>query len=496
MEAADLELIDVYTLRYLDWQREWAEAARPNQLLPDDESWSECGLMAGRGFGKTRAGAEWLAKSAYEDPSGFDSAIIAPTQSDVRFTCIEGESGLLSVIPPDLVVHYNSTDKIITMRNIAGGTSNLRGFSAERPERLRGPQHCRGWLDELAAWLRADETWDMYMFGLRLGKHPQTLWTTTPRPRSLIRKLTKPQANRIIVRGTTYDNRANLPERFFENVAQYEGTKIGRQELHGELIDPEEAGIVKRSHFQLWPAKTPLPYFDWIIMSLDTAFTQATIDKKTFDPDPTACGVWGVFTLKGKSYMMLLDSWDELLGMPELIKRVKKELKVAYGQDEDIALVQPKVGGIKPITSGRKPDICVIEDKGSGISLRQMLDAEGITTYPYNPGNADKLARLHMVSHIFVQRRVFLPESLKTPDTPRTWCEPLVAQLCSFLGEGSIAHDDHVDATTQAIRLCIDKGLLTPAHIETDELRRKLHPELAEDEVKPPRKPALNPYAQ
>ena len=194
------------------------------------------------------------------------------------------------------------------------------------------------------------------------------------------------------------------------------------QARHGVLIDPEEAGIVKRSHFQLWPADKPLPYFDWIVMSLDTAFTEKTIDKKTFDPDPTACGVWGVFTLKGKSYIMLLDSWEELLGMPDLIKRVKKELKVAYGMDEDIALVQPKVGGRKPITSGRKPDICVIEDKGSGISLRQMLAAEDIITYPYNPGNADKLARLHMVSHIFVQRRVFLPESPSLPGKPRSWC--------------------------------------------------------------------------
>ena len=471
-------------LAYLKWQLAWTQTARPAQIPPED-LWTECGYMAGRGFGKSRVGAEWLARAMFEDPSGFDSYVIAPTYGDVKFTCFEGESGLLNVVPPELIVDYNRTDLTFTIRNIAGGTATARGFTAEKPERLRGPQACRAWLDELAAWQRDRETWDMAMFGLRLGPHPQVLWTTTPRPKELIRELSQPKPGRVIVRGSTYDNKANLPTSFFDQIAQYEGTVLGRQELSGELIDPEEAGIIKRSWFRLWPAKKPLPKLEFIILSLDTAFTEATYDKKSSSADDTACVVIGVFRDKeGATHLIVLDFWADQLGMPDLIKRVKRELNVAYGDDEDTALIKPMYGGAKPITSGRKPDLCLIEDKGSGISLRQMLAREGIEAYAYNPGRVDKLARLHMVSHVFARRRVWLPESDKYPGRPRTWVEPMLAQVCAFTGEGSIKHDDAVDALTQAVRLALDKNLLSvvkPAKKTLD--------------VPPPRGPVSNPYS-
>ena len=288
--------------------------------------------------------------------------------------------------------------------------------------------------------------------------------------------------NRVIVTGATYDNRANLPDAFFDNIAQYEGTTLGRQELYGELIDPEEAGVIKRSWFQLWPAKKPLPKFDWIIMSLDTAYTEKSLDKKG-DPDPTACGVFGVFRHGNQNHVMLLDCWDEHLGLPALMRKVKKELQVAYGDDEDQALIRPMFGSDKPRTSGRKPDILLIEDKGSGISLRQMLSEAGIEAYAYNPGRADKLSRLHIVSPVFAQKRVWLPESEKHAGQPRTWCEPLVAQLCAFTGPGSVKHDDYVDVSTQALRLCLDKGLIA---LVKPRPREDAHP----------LKPIINPYAQ
>ena len=470
---------------HLEWQGRWAETARPNQIVPKSD-WTEMGFLAGRGFGKTRVGAEWLGRAVFEDPSGFDSCVIAPTYSDVKFTCFEGESGLLSVIPPDLIVEYNKSDTLIRMRNVTGGVSTIRGFTAEKPERLRGPQHTRGWFDELAAWQYDEDTWDMAMMGMRLGKDPQVLWTTTPKPKELIRKLSKPQDRRVIVRGSTFDNKANLPDAFFKQLEQYEGTTIGRQELYGELIDPEESGIVKRSDFRLWPAKKPLPTFEFIILSLDTAFTEATFDKKKGDPDSTACVVMGSFhDREGNSHLMVLDCWSDQLGMPDLIKRVKRELNVAYGDDQDTALIKPMFGSAKPLTSGRKPDLCLIEDKGSGISLRQMLEREGIVAYAYNPGRADKLTRLHMVSHIFARKRVWLPESDKFAGRPRTWVEPMLAQLCAFTGPGSIKHDDYVDSVTQCVRLCIDKNLVTvlpkKAPVQGD---------------RPPPKVVKNPYSQ
>lgn len=457
--VAALAALPADQLAFLQWQQRWVATARPQQL-PPESGWSECGFLAGRGFGKTRVGAEWLGRATYEDPSGLPSYVICPTLGDVKRVAFEGESGLLNVIPSELLVNYNKSDLSITLRNVAGGVSLIQGYSAEQPERLRGPQGCRAWCDELAAWQYADETWDMMMMGLRLGDSPQVLWTTTPKPREIIRRLTKPQDGRIIVRGATYDNRANLPDSFFRQLEQYEGTKLGRQELYGELIDPEEAGIVRRSWLRLWPTSKPLPRFDWIIMSLDTAYTEKTVDKKG-DPDPTACSVWGVFHHEKRSNVILLDCWEDHLGLPDLVRRVRKELNTRYGEDADQALIKPMFGDSKPQTSGRKPDILLIEDKGSGISLRQTLEASGIEAYAYNPGRADKLSRLHIVSPIFAQKRVWLPESRKNPGKPMTWCDPLVTQLCSFAGEGSIKHDDFVDATTQAMRLCMDKGFIT-----------------------------------
>lgn len=469
-------------LSYIDWQRRWVETARPAQLPPETE-WSECGYLAGRGFGKTRVGAEWMARAVYEDPSGFDSCVIAPTYQDVKITCFEGESGILSVLPPELLVEHNKSDMTIRMRNIAGGVSTIRGFTAEKPERLRGPQHCRGWFDELAAWQYDSDTWDMALMGMRLGERPQVLWTTTPKPKEMIRKLTKPQAGRVIVRGSTFDNRANLPQSFFDQLEQYEGTTIGRQELYGELIDPEESGIVKRSQFRLWPAGRPLPSFEYIVMSLDTAFTEATYDKKSGDADSTACVVMGVFFHEKRNNVMVLDCWEDQLGMPELIRRVRKEMNMPYGDDNDVALIKPMFGSSKPQTSGRKPDLLLIEDKGSGISLRQMLEAEQVDAYAYNPGRADKLARLHMVTPALARKLVWLPESDKYEGRPRNWIEPMLAQLCAFTGPRSVKHDDFVDAFSQCLRLLMDKRLLDPVKARKDERDA------------PPPKPRVNPYA-
>lgn len=479
MATRPLDRLHPELLVFLKWQQGWVDTARTEQLPPEDD-WAECGYVAGRGWGKTRVGAEWLGRVTYEQGSVMlPSAVVAPTQNDARFTCFEGVTGLLNVIPPELVTNYNSSD--ITMTLVNGAT--IRGFSAEKPARLRGPQFQFIWCDELAAWQDAETTWDMAKMGLRLGPHPKVLWTTTPRPTEIVRKLTAKRERRVIISGTTFDNRANLPEDFFTELTQYDGTKIGRQELYGEIIDPEEAGIIKRSWFRLWPANKPLPEFTYIVMSLDTAYTEKTLDKAG-DPDFSACTVWGTFRLKdGHWHVILLDCWSERYGFPELIRRVRKEMNVAYGDDQDTALIRPLVGSAKPLTSGRKPDIILIEDKGSGISLRQVLERENIPAYGYNPGRADKLSRLHVVSPVFARRMVWLPESAKLPGRPRTWVEPLLAQLCTFTGTGSIKHDDYVDSTTQSIRLLMDKRLIDVVNVA------KLR-----DNPPPPRVTPSNPY--
>ena len=305
--------------------------------------------------------------------------------------------------------------------------------------------------------------------GLRLGDHTQVLFTTTPRPLPLIVKLMK-DPNVVLSRGSTFENAAHLADNFLEElVSKYEGTQLGRQELHAELIDPEEAGIIKRSQIRLWPADKPLPPFEFIIVSLDTAFTEATRDKKTGDRDYTACTVWGLFRHEGKDGILLLDCWQEQLGFPELLERIPKEMAARYGEDAD-PLIKPLFG--KPLISesyGRKPDLLVIEEKGSGISLIQMLEHESIHAVAYNPGNAKKVDRLHAVSHLFANGVVWMVESRAHPGLPVNWADKaigdtpgLVSQLCLFTGEGSTKHDDFVDSTTQAMRLLMDQKLLDP----------------------------------
>jgi predicted phage terminase large subunit-like protein len=301
----------------------------------------------------------------------------------------------------------------------------------------------------------------MAMMGLRLGAMPRVVWTTTPKPRDLVRRLTKAKKGRVITTGSTFDNRANLPESFYEQIAQYEGTTLGRQELYGELIDAEEGGIIARSWFKMWPASKPLPKFEWIVMSLDTAFTEKTLDRRTHDPDASACTVWGVFWHEGVMKALLLDCWSEHLGLPDLLKRVRKELNVSYGDDADEPVIQPLLGPVRQTGAGRKPDMVLIEDKGSGISLRQSLEREGIQAYAYNPGRADKTSRLHVVSHLFQKGLFWLPESEKRPGKPKTWVEPMLEQVCAFRGDKSIKHDDYVDSVSQAARLLMDKGLIS-----------------------------------
>ncbi len=429
----------------LRWKLQWRATARRKQIPPAEQPWKIFGIRSGRGFGKTLSAAQWLGQSAADDPFSYNF-VIAPTHDDVRYTCFEGPTGLFSVIPPQLIADCNLTLPSITLTNGA----IIRGFAAVAPERLRGPQCHRFWADEVASWREPEKAWDNLIMGLRLGDSPQIFWTGTPKPTPFVRDLCK--QTDLLVLGSTYENRANLPKSFYDNVAKYEGTKIGRQELYGELIDPEEAGFVKRSQWRLWSAKKPLPKFKFIIMSIDTAFTERTWNKKEQQNDPTACTVWGLFEYERNDNIMLLDAWEDYLGFPALVQRVKEEKEFTYG-DSDEPLLKPKIQmKLRPRHQGRKPDLILGEDKGSGISLRQQLAMEKIFIYPYNPGKEDKLTRLHAVSPLFPNRRVWVVESNRHEGQPRSWAEPVISQVCSYAGEGTLKNDDLLDTTTQALR--------------------------------------------
>lgn len=206
--------------------------ARPSQVQPAGD-WVHWLILSGRGWGKTKTGAETVREWAREKlPAPIH--LISPTAADIRKVMIEGPSGILSCYPAgEQPLYEPSKGHLLTWPN-----GNIAyAFSAEEPERLRGPQCCRYWADELAAWQRADETWDNLMFGFRIGENLRGVITTTPRPIQLIRDLIKNPASHI-TRGTTYENRRNLAREFFnEVIRKYEGTRIGRQELMGEVLE-------------------------------------------------------------------------------------------------------------------------------------------------------------------------------------------------------------------------------------------------------------------
>ena len=449
-----------------DWRMSWISKRLDHQVPPTGD-WSIWLLLAGRGAGKTRTAAEVLGEWAITQP-GTRWLVSAPTYSDLTGVCFEGESGLISVIPPALIEVYNRSE--VEIRMINGAT--IKGITAEKPERFRGPQFHGGWLDELAAWQRADEAFDLLMFGMRLGSHPRLICTTTPKPNSIIRNLLKREGKDVaITRASTYANLENLAPTFRDQILRYEGTTIGRQEIHAEVIDPEEMGVIKRTWLKLW--KGDLPELEFIVMSLDTAFTEDTGSNVKGDPDYSACVVWGVFSPKqDRRDIILLDCWQDRLGFPDLIRRVKKEFKAEYAPRER-AIMKPMFGPSHMENSGRRPDLLLIEDKGSGISLRQTLGREGIISAPYNPGRARKLDRLHAVSPLFAAGRVWVVESSKVPGHPVSWANPLVEQLCTFSGEGSIPHDDMMDAGVQGLRYLADRDMIRVTRPEPPEPRQR-----------------------
>ncbi|MBB4391779.1 DNA-packaging protein [Bradyrhizobium sp. ERR14] len=217
----------------------WRAKARPSQLPPPGD-WNGWIALAGRGWGKTRAGAGWVHELVETRQAG-RIALVAATAADARDTLVEGVSGLLNTAPPWNRPIYESSKRRLTWPNGAIATT----FSSEEADRLRGPEHDAAWADELAAWTDVQGTWDMLQFGLRLGNRPRWLVTTTPRPIKLLKELLARQGRDVVVtRGSTFENEANLAPTFLAAVRQrYEGTRLGRQELNAELLSDNPGAL-------------------------------------------------------------------------------------------------------------------------------------------------------------------------------------------------------------------------------------------------------------
>ena len=382
---------------------EWRETARPKQLKPRG-GYNVWLILAGRGWGKTRTGAQDAAIYACTHEK-VQVAVVAPTHGDLRRVCFGGPSGLLNIIPKECLLQskdqagYASTVNEIRLWN----GSKITGYAAQEPERLRGPQFHRAWLDEIAAW-RYPEAFDQLMFGLRLGDDPKCVITTTPRPTKLVKSLLE-REDTTITRGNTFENEDNLAESALKMLRErYEGTTLGRQELYAELIESHEGalwqmGMIDRS-------RMPQDHdqeLTQIIIAVDPAVTSNKNSDET-----------GILVV-GKDYQNHFYILEDLSGRHSVDKwcRIVVDAFYDWGADRVIAEV----------------------NNGGDLVERAIRNIDPNTPYRQVRATRGKIVRAEPISALYEQDRVHhigvFPE--------------LESQMCTYTGDTQ-SSPDRLDA--------------------------------------------------
>ena len=354
--------------------------------------------MAGRGAGKTRTAAEWLAWEATTH-NNTRWAIVAPTFGDVRDVCAEGESGIINILRDyGSLADYNRSQGAITLTN----GSKIKLFSADEPDRLRGPQHHGAWCDELAAW-RYPDTWDQLQFGMRLGDHPRTVITTTPRPVALIRNLVNRTDGSVkVVRGSTFDNAKNLaPQALLELQARYAGTRMGRQELYGELLNESDSALWTRAIIEesrIKPEDAP-PYFR-VVVAIDPAVTSGESSDET--------GIVVAGATPDGHYYILEDA--TMRGTPEAWARKAVEMYRKWKCDRIIG----------EANNGGDMIEALLRQVDASIPYRKVTATRGKRVRAEPISALSEQLRLHFVGSDFAQLEDQLvtwePDSDKSPD--------------------------------------------------------------------------------
>lgn len=314
---------EIYALLY-DWEGLWA---REKQLEPKGD-WSIWLVLAGRGFGKTRTGAEWVRKNV-EEGKARRIALVAPTAADARDVMVEGPSGILNVFPPNRRPLYEPSKRRITFYNGAIAIT----YSADEPERLRGPEHDLAWLDELCAW-RYRDSYDNLMFGLRAGENPRAIITTTPKPIKLLKEIME-EPTTVITRGSTYENRANLARSFLNKIiSKYKGTRLGRQELMAEILDDTPGALWNRDLLEKYKVKEKdVGELVRLAVSIDPAITSHK------DSDETGIIVGGVGIDK-KGYVL-----EDLSGRYKPYEWARIAVNAYYEFKADCIIAESNQGG-------------------------------------------------------------------------------------------------------------------------------------------------------
>lgn len=404
----------------------------------------------------TKAGSELVRRAVFEMFPKFPLRIgcVTPKFSDIEAVVALGDSGVMNVLAPweKEKARFYSTSRMIVFNEGTSYESSIEFCSADNPESLRGRQYHIMWLDEIAAYPDPNEIIMQVAMCLRLklpnGISAKKFITSTPKPYQFLRDAVKEaetNSRLLITRGTTFDNRANLSETMFREIARYDGTSIGNQELYGEIISGDTAGFIKRSWIKLWPAHEPYPKFDYIFTSYDPAFTE----KK--ENDPTGIVIIGVFKDIDLNYsLMALDGYEEWMSYPDLKQQIIIDYETHYGERPHL----------------KRPNGAVIEIKGSGGALVEELARTKVNIIKFNPGNNDKIARVHAASWFFKDGKFYVPESRKKAGQVVTYMEKYMEQLTNF---PLVDHDDMVDATIQVILLLTKGNLLEGAVTDRDE---------------------------
>ena len=393
-------------------KHDWSFWARQDQLEPEGK-WNTWVALAGRGWGKTRAGAEWV---RHRIKMG-DRIVhcVAPTKGDVRRVMVEGDSGLLNVCHKSDKTYrkadmgypvWSPTNNSMSWANGAKAVF----FSAEDPERLRGPQAHSAWCDELCAWRNAQDTWDMMQFGLRLGKRPVVFVTTTPKTTKLLRGILDDETTHVST-GSTFDNSANLADTFLVAVKKtYEGTRLGRQELYAEILDEASGALWNRNLLASCEIdKEDVPQLNRIVVAIDPAISNNT------DSDMTGIIVAGV-DVNGTAYVI----------------------------EDHTGNYSPQAWAAKAVELYREhmADRIVAEKNQGGDMVRHTLHTED-ETLPIRLVHASrgKMARAEPVSALYEQGRVKHVRGLNDLEDQMVQWEPL----------GSMGSPDRLDAMVWAI---------------------------------------------
>lgn len=303
---------------------DWRFWARPDQIAPEGD-WRVWLILAGRGFGKTRCGAEWVHEQIRQGRERI--ALVGETKADVRDVMVEGESGILATAGRNRPL-YEPSKRRLTWPNGAIGVC----YSGDEPDQLRGPQHDAAWLDELAKYRYAEETWSNLDLGLRLGESPQAVITTTPRPVQIMRELVADELV-TVTRGSTYDNLQNLAESFAKRIVErYEGTRLGRQELHAEILDDVVGALWSREMIDAHRLRETPPHFERIVVGVDPAVTSGE------DADETGILVAGMIGNRG--YVV-----EDLSGQYTPQEWAIQAIKAYYKYNADRIVAEVNQGG-------------------------------------------------------------------------------------------------------------------------------------------------------